>query len=104
MPARGGRKPVLFEGRPDWHEASEYVARRHEYHVRRIVDLQTRSRGVARRMATAYSALADHIEAEKRFMQAQRLRLDKEVVRRCAACGGFCAGTRMWCMHALVLA
>lgn len=81
MPANCGRKPVLFEARPDWHEASEYLARRHEYHVRRIVDLQTRSRSVARRMEAAYSALADHIDAEKRFMQAQRVRLDKELVR-----------------------
>lgn len=81
MPGNSVKKPVLFEGRPDWHEASEYAARRHDYHVRRVIDLQARSRAVGQRMEVAYATLADRLESEKRFMQAQRLRLDKELVR-----------------------
>lgn len=73
---------MLFVGRPDWHAASAYVARRHEYHVCKILELQARARTVATRMEHAYAALADRIDNEKRFMQAQRLRLDKELVRR----------------------
>eukprot|EP00892_Ulva_mutabilis_P002004 jgi/Ulvmu1/11804/UM080_0015.1 len=79
--APSSRKPALFEGRADIQEASAYVARRHEYHVRKVLELRARSRAVARRMEHAYATLADQIEVEKRFMQAQRLRLDKEVAR-----------------------